>query len=113
MVASAASSATAAVAAAAAVPAAGETGEGAASSRSRCAGEDRLATFPSQDLRVDSLSCGGRGEGDVLDARRGAKGQGKAQGRVRKGKTRRDKACLLYTSPSPRDLSTSRMPSSA
>ena len=25
----------------------------------------------------------------------------------------RDKACLLYTSPSPRDLSTSRMPSSA
>ena len=26
---------------------------------------------------------------------------------------RRDQACLLYTSPSPRDLSTSRMPSSA
>ena len=25
----------------------------------------------------------------------------------------RDEACLLYTSPSPRDLSTSRMPSSA
>ena len=25
----------------------------------------------------------------------------------------RDRACLLYTSPSPRDLSTSRMPSSA
>ena len=25
----------------------------------------------------------------------------------------RPKACLLYTSPSPRDLSTSRMPSSA
>ena len=25
----------------------------------------------------------------------------------------KDKACLLYTSPSPRDLSTSRMPSSA
>ena len=25
----------------------------------------------------------------------------------------RDTACLLYTSPSPRDLSTSRMPSSA
>ena len=24
-----------------------------------------------------------------------------------------DKSCLLYTSPSPRDLSTSRMPSSA
>ena len=26
---------------------------------------------------------------------------------------KRDKFCLLYTSPSPRDLSTSRMPSSA
>ena len=29
------------------------------------------------------------------------------------GKTELTKACLLYTSPSPRDLSTSRMPSSA
>ena len=29
------------------------------------------------------------------------------------GSTRRYRACLLYTSPSPRDLSTSRMPSSA
>ena len=27
--------------------------------------------------------------------------------------TNADKLCLLYTSPSPRDLSTSRMPSSA
>ena len=26
---------------------------------------------------------------------------------------KKDKGCLLYTSPSPRDLSTSRMPSSA
>ena len=31
----------------------------------------------------------------------------------RAGKTEFSKACLLYTSPSPRDLSTSRMPSSA
>ena len=30
-----------------------------------------------------------------------------------KGKTAPECACLLYTSPSPRDLSTSRMPSSA
>ena len=29
------------------------------------------------------------------------------------GSNPRDMACLLYTSPSPRDLSTSRMPSSA
>ena len=28
-------------------------------------------------------------------------------------KNKQDKVCLLYTSPSPRDLSTSRMPSSA
>ena len=30
-----------------------------------------------------------------------------------KAEAKRNKACLLYTSPSPRDLSTSRMPSSA
>ena len=30
-----------------------------------------------------------------------------------KAATAEVKACLLYTSPSPRDLSTSRMPSSA
>ena len=30
-----------------------------------------------------------------------------------KPRRRLDRACLLYTSPSPRDLSTSRMPSSA
>ena len=30
-----------------------------------------------------------------------------------KPKSNRGKGCLLYTSPSPRDLSTSRMPSSA
>ena len=40
------------------------------------------------------------------------------RGRVRRAKLyylrgRTGKACLLYTSPSPRDLSTSRMPSSA
>ena len=32
---------------------------------------------------------------------------------VTKGLDRMDSYCLLYTSPSPRDLSTSRMPSSA
>ena len=31
----------------------------------------------------------------------------------RKENLLKDKSCLLYTSPSPRDLSTSRMPSSA
>ena len=33
--------------------------------------------------------------------------------RVQGRKTKHLKSCLLYTSPSPRDLSTSRMPSSA
>ena len=32
---------------------------------------------------------------------------------VTRKKSEVDKSCLLYTSPSPRDLSTSRMPSSA
>ena len=33
--------------------------------------------------------------------------------RIKEGFSVLDNACLLYTSPSPRDLSTSRMPSSA
>ena len=34
-------------------------------------------------------------------------------GKVKFKKTKSNRTCLLYTSPSPRDLSTSRMPSSA
>ena len=34
-------------------------------------------------------------------------------GRMGEGMSRRMKACLLYTSPSPRDVEESRMPSSA
>ena len=34
-------------------------------------------------------------------------------GEITKGKSTQSGICLLYTSPSPRDLSTSRMPSSA
>ena len=34
-------------------------------------------------------------------------------GRIRAGVLEQGMVCLLYTSPSPRDLSTSRMPSSA
>ena len=33
--------------------------------------------------------------------------------RIREGNTERNMACLLYTSPSPRDRTRSRMPSSA
>ena len=43
-------------------------------------------------------------------------GDDKPKGKKPKGDTTADtltKGCLLYTSPSPRDLSTSRMPSSA
>ena len=32
---------------------------------------------------------------------------------TKRGVIKKEKGCLLYTSPSPRDLSTSRMPSSA
>ena len=47
---------------------------------------------------------GGRG-GGRFGGRGGSGGRG--------GFNRRPRDCLLYTSPSPRDLSTSRMPSSA
>ena len=47
----------------------------------------------------------------------GVKGYGevKRKWEKKKGKVenKKDRSCLLYTSPSPRDLSTSRMPSSA
>ena len=49
------------------------------------------------DAVADRFVAGGR---KVNVMRAGAKGDGR-------------RACLLYTSPSPRDLSTSRMPSSA
>ena len=52
----------------------------------------------------------------VEDALKKAASKARAQGRV-VGSYAKDvemgKCCLLYTSPSPRDLSTSRMPSSA
>ena len=50
---------------------------------------------------------GREGEGGVEDGGEG----GSEGGGV--GNNARGTACLLYTSPSPRDLSTSRMPSSA
>ena len=37
----------------------------------------------------------------------------RAQKSITRDKIKRNSSCLLYTSPSPRDLSTSRMPSSA
>ena len=40
-------------------------------------------------------------------------GQDKKDDNKAEGEGGADDACLLYTSPSPRDLSTSRMPSSA
>ena len=39
--------------------------------------------------------------------------EGRRHKLVKANKTTKRKSCLLYTSPSPRDLSTSRMPSSA
>ena len=82
---------------------------------------------------IASASLSGKGlkdEADALavDAMRKRMGQIQMQGRIVLGEGERDEApmlyigeevgsgigpCLLYTSPSPRDLSTSRMPSSA
>ena len=48
--------------------------------------------------------------GDKVTKREGDK---RADKQIRKAKKDKNNGCLLYTSPSPRDLSTSRMPSSA
>ena len=50
------------------------------------------------EFELDSVDPEGLSPEEILDSLRA---------------TAREKACLLYTSPSPRDLSTSRMPSSA
>ena len=50
----------------------------------------------------------GQGRGGKGKGRKGKEREGKGRGGEGKGR-----GCLLYTSPSPRDLSTSRMPSSA
>ena len=91
-----------------------------------------VMTLPLSRVTVTGPFCGnrgtvlvgqGRGVGDgavFVDARGG--GQGHRSGVVdivdrgfHRGLDRVDRfeVCLLYTSPSPRDLSTSRMPSSA
>ena len=68
---------------------------------------------------LGSLRRGHRGRGRrPQDERQGSKGQviqaqAQAQGEMMGQPNARMCACLLYTSPSPRDLSTSRMPSSA
>ena len=51
----------------------------------------------------------GQGQGGQGQGGQGQSGEGQAG----QGQSGEGQACLLYTSPSPRDLSTSRMPSSA
>ena len=62
---------------------------------------------------IDILVCGAGlgGTGAAFEARYW--GQDKKIVIAEKANIDRSGACLLYTSPSPRDLSTSRMPSSA
>ena len=55
----------------------------------------------------------GAGKSIMLDALGLCIGDRADSRAIRPGASRTDIACLLYTSPSPRDLSTSRMPSSA
>jgi hypothetical protein len=61
----------------------------------------------------------GRGAKSIIEADKGRERERKREeegrGEERRGEERREekRSCLLYTSPSPRDLSGSRMPSSA
>eukprot|EP00831_Metopus_contortus_P045717 TRINITY_DN3666_c0_g1_i5.p4 TRINITY_DN3666_c0_g1~~TRINITY_DN3666_c0_g1_i5.p4 ORF type:complete len:135 (+),score=36.48 TRINITY_DN3666_c0_g1_i5:181-585(+) len=50
--------------------------------------------------------------GDEEETKKGGKKEQKKEAK-KAAKKKKSKGCLLYTSPSPRDLSTSRMPSSA
>ena len=59
------------------------------------------------------VTLGPKGRNVVLDKSFGAPRITKDGVSVAKEIELEDKFCLLYTSPSPRDLSTSRMPSSA
>ena len=68
----------------------------------------RIAVLTVSDTRsVDDDTSG-----DLLTARIEKTGHVLAARKIVRD-TAKDIACLLYTSPSPRDLSTSRMPSSA
>ena len=79
------------------------------------------AADSADESREHSGSGSDRGSGKSEGRRRGRRGasRGRGAGSKREGQAdepehiEEPKACLLYTSPSPRDLSTSRMPSSA
>jgi len=70
---------------------------------------EREVSHRSGDTDVDADIARGRFVAEL--ARSGAAG-GKERGLIAVGAAA-NKFCLLYTSPRPRDLSTSRMPSSA
>ena len=65
--------------------------------------------FKQYDLELHFLSCNVEDDEDIKDEI-----QDELQDEIKDEiKNDLDDNCLLYTSPSPRDLSTSRMPSSA
>ena len=71
---------------------------------------------PGRERQPSSITMANRDQGhDEYTIVRIHRIKHKRQARIKQGRTRTpySMTCLLYTSPSPRDLSTSRMPSSA
>ena len=81
--------------------------DNAASDRSVDTAKAQDAAAPEVATAPASAPCASGAPGEVVPIERMSFGSA-AVGHLSDGKT-----CLLYTSPSPRDLSTSRMPSSA
>ena len=73
------------------------------------AGEAKASWSCDVDAAMAQASARARGR----DIRRGVEGGGRATACAARVAHHSLSVCLLYTSPSPRDLSTSRMPSSA
>ena len=74
---------------------------------------DQLAWEAHNDALVDATATVIPDATTCTKALRDAEERWKKKRRKEEAEKRREWACLLYTSPSPRDLSTSRMPSSA
>ena len=96
----------------------GHAGCEAAAAAARVGANTALVTMKSSDIGV--MSCnpaiGGLGKGHLvreIDALGGLMGLAADEAGIQFRLLNRKKGCLLYTSPSPRDRTRSRMPSSA
>ena len=75
-------------------------------------GQDEYTDMAQEGL-ILRVSHTGRKHGSVIYRRTGQGGYTPRTGHELKGRQQRLSICLLYTSPSPRDRTRSRMPSSA